>query len=115
MIKVFSKQSNSEILLNEHRVTHITPTFDNHCIVHFDSGSVLSISNSIEDIYNTINQKSSTFLPQEQKNSLPSTENTGKLYPDEFPDDFPRFKSGKICTTSKKYIEYMKAKENAEI
>jgi len=109
MIKIYSKSHNSEVLVNQSRIQYIVPTPDG-CIIHFDSGNVLPSPTSLDaielkfkNIENITLQKSDYVVNSDQPK--------GKIYPDEFPDDFPRFKNGLVMTHSKKYIEYMKDKE----
>lgn len=116
MLKLFSKNYNSEVLVNQSRIQYIVPTFDGS-IVHFDSGNVLPVTNTLTDIEHKVNNQK--IIPTQEKKALHvSVEEVNlvkpgeKIWPDEFPDDFPRFKNGTIVKNSKKYLEYMKAKEN---
>lgn len=112
MIKINSKMHNTEVLVNEARIQYIAPTFEG-CILHFDTGSVLPSLMSIEQIELLLQKplptQKSALQPEQNVVNLNLLED--KVWPDEFPDDFPRFKNGTIIKTSKKYLEFIKNKE----
>lgn len=104
-----------ETLVNTQKILFVSQAIDGSSILHFDEGNVLPLTQTFREVYNKIFVVPTIPAPTipnvktlivESKNE----EQKDKVYPDEFPDDFPRFKNGKICTTSKKYLEFMKNK-----
>lgn len=109
MLKIHSKNYNTEVLVNPARIQYIAPTHDGS-IIHFDSGNVLPCTETLDQVEQKLlgpTEKKPLLIDyQEVKSSEPGE----KVWPDEFPDDFPRYKNGTIIKNSKRYIEYIKDK-----
>jgi len=113
MIKIHSKNYNTEVLVNPARIQYIAPTHDGS-IIHFDSGNVLPCTETLEQVeekFFSSKQKNALLVDHEElKSNLADRASGEKIWPDEFPDDFPRYKNGTIIKNSKRYIEYIKDK-----
>ena len=112
MIKVYSKQLNSDILVNTDAISHVLPSLDNGSIIHLKNSTVISTSIPFLQLEQLLIKKLETPKEIPITNSE-TTNSSDKIYPDEFPDDFPRYRNGKINHTSKKYMEFMQEKQNA--
>lgn len=99
------------IIVNQNKIMYISSAVDGSTIAHFDDGGVLSISQSFNEVSALLYKPDIQYPDKISAIPAPQLITEGKKYPDEFPDDWPRYKNGKICTTSKKYIEFMKGKE----
>lgn len=109
MLKIHSKNYNTEVLVNPARIQYIAPAHDGS-IIHFDSGNVLPCTETLDQVELKLsepNQKKALLIGYPE---VKSTETGEKVWPDEFPDDFPRYKNGTIIKNSKRYVEYIKDK-----
>lgn len=127
MLKIYSNSHNAEIIINPEHIKYILPNaFNNASNIYLDEKTAISTNLTITELYNLLEKDKLIVQPppllekKERKPRLTSplalVQDSGeKIYPDEFPDHFPRYRDGRLVKNSKLYLQYLEEKENGKI